>query len=45
MSGYAHPEALVDTQWGAEHLTAPKVRLYDGSWAEWSTLIGVPIEK
>lgn len=21
------------------------VRLYDGSWAEWSTLIGVPIEK
>ncbi|MCK9401737.1 MAG: sulfurtransferase [Bacteroidales bacterium] len=22
-----------------------KVRLYDGSWAEWSTLIGVPIEK
>jgi thiosulfate/3-mercaptopyruvate sulfurtransferase len=23
----------------------PKVRLYDGSWAEWGTLIGVPIEK
>ncbi len=23
----------------------PKVRLYDGSWAEWSTLIGVPVEK
>ena len=23
----------------------PKVRLYDGSWAEWSTLIGAPIEK
>jgi thiosulfate/3-mercaptopyruvate sulfurtransferase len=23
----------------------PNVRLYDGSWAEWSTLIGVPIEK
>jgi thiosulfate/3-mercaptopyruvate sulfurtransferase len=23
----------------------PKVQLYDGSWAEWSTLIGVPIEK
>ena len=22
-----------------------KVRLYDGSWAEWSTLIRVPIEK
>jgi thiosulfate/3-mercaptopyruvate sulfurtransferase len=23
----------------------PKVRLYDGSWGEWSTLIGVPIER
>lgn len=23
----------------------PDVRLYDGSWAEWSTLVGVPIEK
>jgi thiosulfate/3-mercaptopyruvate sulfurtransferase len=23
----------------------PKVRLYDGSWAEWGMLIGVPIEK
>jgi thiosulfate/3-mercaptopyruvate sulfurtransferase len=23
----------------------PKVRLYDGSWAEWSTLIGVPIDQ
>ncbi len=23
----------------------PRVRLYDGSWAEWSTLIGVPVEK
>ena len=23
----------------------PKVQLYDGSWAEWSTLIDVPIEK
>jgi thiosulfate/3-mercaptopyruvate sulfurtransferase len=23
----------------------PNVRLYDGSWAEWGTLIGVPIEK
>jgi len=22
----------------------PNVRLYDGSWAEWSTLVGVPIE-
>src|SRR4030042_1674316 len=23
----------------------PNVQLYDGSWAEWSTLIGVPVEK
>jgi thiosulfate/3-mercaptopyruvate sulfurtransferase len=23
----------------------PNVRLYDGSWAEWGTLIGAPIEK
>lgn len=23
----------------------PKVRLYDGSWAEWGILMGVPIEK
>ena len=29
MSGYAHPEVLVDTQWVAEHLTAPKVRVVE----------------
>jgi thiosulfate/3-mercaptopyruvate sulfurtransferase len=23
----------------------PNVRLYDGSWAEWGTLIGVPVER
>jgi thiosulfate/3-mercaptopyruvate sulfurtransferase len=23
----------------------PRVRLYDGSWAEWSTLIGAPVER
>ena len=28
-SGYAHPEVLVDTQWAAEHLTAPKVRVVE----------------
>ena len=29
MSGYAHPEVLVDTPWVAEHLTAPKVRIIE----------------
>jgi thiosulfate/3-mercaptopyruvate sulfurtransferase len=23
----------------------PKVRLYDGSWTEWGSIVGVPIEK
>ena len=26
---YAHPEVLVDTQWVAEHLNAPKVRVIE----------------
>ncbi len=29
MSYYAHPEVLVDTQWVAEHLAAPKVRIVE----------------
>jgi thiosulfate/3-mercaptopyruvate sulfurtransferase len=29
MSSYAHPEVLVETQWVAEHLTAPKVRIVE----------------
>lgn len=29
MSGYAHPEVLVDTAWVAEHLNDPKVRLVE----------------
>ena len=45
MSGYAHPEVLVDTQWVADQLEDPSVRLYDGSWLEWGGLIGVPIER
>ena len=28
-----------------ELLGAPKVRNYDGSWTEWGSLVGVPIEK
>ena len=28
-SGYAHPEALVETGWVAEHLNDPKVRLIE----------------
>jgi hypothetical protein len=27
MLDYAYPEVIVDTQWVAEHLTAPKVRV------------------
>jgi thiosulfate/3-mercaptopyruvate sulfurtransferase len=29
MNGYAHPEALVDTQWVAEHSTDPTMRLVE----------------
>jgi thiosulfate/3-mercaptopyruvate sulfurtransferase len=29
MLGYAHPEVLVDTQWAAEHLSAPNVRVVE----------------
>ena len=29
---YAKPDALVDTEWLAGHLTAPDVRIVDGSW-------------
>jgi thiosulfate/3-mercaptopyruvate sulfurtransferase len=29
MSGYAHPEALVDTAWVSDHLNDPKVRIVE----------------
>jgi thiosulfate/3-mercaptopyruvate sulfurtransferase len=29
MSGYAHPEALVETEWLAEHATDPSVRVFE----------------
>ncbi len=29
MSGYAHPEALVETQWVADHLNDPNVRIVE----------------
>jgi thiosulfate/3-mercaptopyruvate sulfurtransferase len=29
MSNYIHPEVLVDTQWVADHLNDPKVRLVE----------------
>lgn len=32
MSNYAHPEALVSTQWVADHLDDPNVRLVEGVW-------------
>jgi thiosulfate/3-mercaptopyruvate sulfurtransferase len=28
-----------------ELLGLPKVRNYDGSWTEWGSLVGVPVEK
>jgi thiosulfate/3-mercaptopyruvate sulfurtransferase len=30
--GYAHPEALVSTDWLAKHLRAPDLRIVDASW-------------
>jgi thiosulfate/3-mercaptopyruvate sulfurtransferase len=30
--GYAHPEALVSTDWLARHLNAPDLRIVDASW-------------
>ena len=32
ISQYAHPEVLVSTEWLAEHLKAPDVRILDASW-------------
>lgn len=32
MSGYVNPDALVSTEWLADHLAAPDVRVVDGSW-------------
>ncbi|EQD33496.1 hypothetical protein B1A_19004, partial [mine drainage metagenome] len=29
MSEYAHPEAVVETEWVAQHLTDPKVRILE----------------
>ena len=30
--GYAHPEALVSTEWLARHLNAPDLRIVDATW-------------
>ena len=32
MSNYAHPESLVDTQWVADHLGNPQIRLVEIVW-------------
>lgn len=32
MSSYAHPEALVDTEWVADHLNDSKIRLLEVGW-------------
>lgn len=29
MSGYAHPEVIVPTQWVSDHITGPKVRVVE----------------
>ncbi|MBE9554977.1 MAG: sulfurtransferase, partial [Proteobacteria bacterium] len=29
---YTNPDALVSTEWLAEHMNAPDVRVVDGSW-------------
>ena len=29
MTAYAHPEALVETDWLAEHATDPNVRVFE----------------
>jgi thiosulfate/3-mercaptopyruvate sulfurtransferase len=34
MSRYVHPESLVNTQWVAEHLDAPSVRLVEIIWGD-----------
>lgn len=31
MAGYAHPAALVDTQWLAEHLDDPAIRVVEAN--------------
>lgn len=36
MSGYAHPECLVDTRWVAEHLDDPGIRLVEVIWGEYA---------
>ncbi len=32
MSSYAHPEVLVDTQWVADHLNAPNIRVIESAF-------------
>jgi thiosulfate/3-mercaptopyruvate sulfurtransferase len=34
MSGYAHPESLVSTQWVSEHLDDPLVRIVEVVWGD-----------
>src|SRR5258708_32907074 len=36
MSAYAHPEALVETEWLAEHATDPNVRVFEGDVDTWA---------
>lgn len=45
MSDDVKQEVLVSTNWVADHLACPRVRNYDGSWTEYGSLVGVPIER
>ena len=54
MNGYAHPEVLVETDWVQANLGKPGIKLveidvdtkaHDGSWTEYGSVIGAPIEK
>ena len=38
-------DVLVTAYWAEDILGKPDVKNYDGSWVEYGSLVGVPIEK